>query len=46
MKLIALSLIDIGQLGSPEIILGFVSTGVLLVVITVGFIFKRRQGKK
>lgn len=46
MKLIALSLIDFDQLNSPEVIVGLVSIGALLISIVVGFIYKTRQSKK
>jgi hypothetical protein len=46
MKLIALSIMGIKEIQSPEIMLGLVLSAVLLIVITIGFIYKRRQGKK
>lgn len=46
MNVIPLSLLDLEHLNSPEVIMGLISVGGLLIAIVVGFFYKRAQSKK
>lgn len=46
MKALILSLLDLEEFNSPEIVIGLVAVGGLLFAMIVGFFYKRYQNRK